>query len=334
MNSLRILQFLAPIGVVAAIPTFAGSSADSKAETALASASAVAQLSAFADSLPAASPAAQLTTFAESLPSTLTAAPSATGGLLPVAIGADANSALNPFIQPQDPALSGNGRDQSQQFFDVLFGSPNLPSISIGRLGTDFLIGNWTIDVMIGGPEHFNPANRDKAFGLNGDDIFLWSPGDGSDRFDGGAGLDTVCFGLIGEQDAAGNIFFRVQNDQLAGDVWLDPISGLPRMDVTNSPGFCRVIDPSSSPTAAQELAALGGDRLAQFVIRGVADDFENGVQTTDNGLRVTLTLSSVEFLVCASRDGGTREAFDLRVTPPQQIPTHALPPVVNWITF
>ena len=30
-----------------------------------------------------------------------------------IIIGADNNSANNPFIQPQDPALAGGGRDQT-----------------------------------------------------------------------------------------------------------------------------------------------------------------------------------------------------------------------------
>lgn len=253
--------------------------------------------------------------------------------IIPAFIGKDTNSALNPFIQPTDNALSGGGRDQSQQFFDLLVGNVYGPGVVIGRLGVDVLVGGPSIDVMIGGPEHFNPNNRDKAFGQGGDDIFMWSPGDGSDRFDGGSGLDTLVFGLMGEKDANGKLVFKVSNDQKAGDVFLDPYRfGLPKMDVTNSPGFCKIIDRSSSSNAWAELQKIDSTHLAQFIIRGVNQDFVNKKQTTDNGLRVTLSLKDVEFLVCASQAGGKIEAWDLRQSPPKLIPQSYLPWAVNLI--
>lgn len=258
--------------------------------------------------------------------------PSGAGGSIPVIIGRDANSALNPFVQPQDKALSGGGRDQSQKFHDLLFGDVYGPSIVIGRLGADLIIGGPSIDVIVGGPEHFNPANRDKAFGLDGDDVFLWAPGDGSDRFDGGSGLDTVVFGLIGEKDEKGNTVFKVSNDQKAGEVALDGYLGLPRMNVSGSPGFCQVIDRSSSANAGQELQKIDADHLVRFFIRAVNQSFKNGQQKDDNGLRVTLTLKDVEFLVCTNEEGGKIAAFDLRTSPPRSVPLWNLPLTVRWI--
>ena len=236
-----------------------------------------------------------------------------------VQIGSDLNSALNPFVQPQDSAQSGGGRDQTLQFGDVLEGT-GYENLLIGRLGTDLLFGGPRNDVLVGGTEHFNPSNRDRAFGGRGQDVFLWSPGDGSDLFEGGGGVDAVVFGLIGELEN-GQVQFRVSTDQQAGDVYIDPITGLPQIDVTNSPGFCEIIDPSSSHEAGDELEDLGLDHLVRFFIRSVADDFENGVQDTDNGLRVTLHLKDVEVLVCTDRDGGFIEAYNLTVSPPQPIP-------------
>ena len=252
---------------------------------------------------------------------------------IPVFIGKDTNSALNPFIQPQSSALSGGGRDQTQQFFDLLIGNVYGPGVVIGRLGADVMIGGPSVDILIRGPGHFNPDNRDKGLGLDGDDIFLWSPGDGSDRFEGGQGLDTVVFGLMGEKDANGKLVFKVSNDQLAGDVFLDPWNyGLPKMDVTNSPGFCNIIDKSSSSTAAKELAEIDSEHLAQFILRGVNQDFKNNKQNTDNGLRVTLSLKEVEFVVCASEAGGKIEAYDLRYSPPRLVPLSYVPLFVTWI--
>lgn len=241
------------------------------------------------------------------------------GGLVAdVQIGADNNAFGNPFVQPQDPALSGGGRDQTLQFGDMLFGNDD-PNLLIGRLGTDVLVGGLNDDVLVGGTEHFNPANRDRAFGAGGNDIFLWAPGDGSDFFDGGAGLDTVVFGLMGEV-VDGQLVFKVSTDQVAGEVFIDPATSLPIVDVTNSPGFCNVIDDSTSATSAAELDALGLDHLVQFFIRSVANDFAAGVQSNDNGLRVTLHLKDVEYLVCTSEAGGSIEAFDLTTAPPTPI--------------
>ncbi len=217
------------------------------------------------------------------------------------------------------------------QFHDLLLGFSHQTSVLVGRLGEDILVGGGNIDFLIGGPEHFNPNNRDKAFGGFGDDVFIWAPGDGSDRFDGGPGEDTIIFGLIGEDDGSGNPSFGVSNDQLAGDVFLD-FFGLPMVDVTNSPGFCNVIDDSTSASAAADLSNIGVDHLVQFFIRGINNAFVNGVQNTDNGLRVTLHLKDVEYLVCTDPNGGAIVAFDLRTSPPTPIAISSLPFAVQFI--
>lgn len=239
-------------------------------------------------------------------------------------VGSDLNSAQNPFVQPQDPALSGGGRDQTLQFGDVLRGDADMngdyEDVLIGRLGTDVIFGGLDDDVILGGTEHFNPQNRDRAFGEDGEDVFVWAPGDGSDFFDGGPGIDAVIFGLVGEVEN-GQTVFRVANDQLPGDVFIDPATGLPQVDVTNSPGFCEVIDDSTSPNAEAELDALGLDHLVRFSIRGIRNAFEAGTQNTDNGVRVTLHLKDVELLVCTSRDGGEIVAYNLTTSPPTALP-------------
>jgi len=241
-----------------------------------------------------------------------------------IIIGADNNAVDNPLVQPQDPALAGGGRDQSLQFGDILDGS-NRNDLIIGRLGVDILLGDDGNDVIVGGTEHFNPQNRDRAFGNRGSDVFLWAPGDGSDFFDGGKGIDAVAFGLIAEEEN-GDIVFRVSNDQQAGNIVIDHRTGLPVMDVTNSPGFCEIIDDSSSNEAGDQLDALGLDHLVRFSIRGVRNAFEAGEQDADNGVRVTLHLKDVEVLVCASRFGGEIEVYDLTVSPAVLIDSRDLP--------
>ena len=233
-------------------------------------------------------------------------------------VGADNNSIENPLIQPQDPALSGGGRDQTLQFGDVLIGKRR-DDLLIGGLGTDVLISGRGDDVIIGGVEHFNPSNRDRAFGGKGNDIFIWKPGDGSDLWNGGKGHDIVILGLIGEV-VDGNVEFKVIADQKTGEVAIDPVTKLPKVDVSNSPGFCDVIDPSLSHDTKTGLAELDLDHLVRFTIRGIANAFERGDQDTDNGLRVTLHLKDVETLICTSRDGGLIEVIDLTSTPPRLI--------------
>ncbi len=241
-------------------------------------------------------------------------------------IGADNNSFQNPIVQPQDPALTGGGRDQSLRFGDVLLGG-YYDDLLIGGLGVDILAGNRGNDILIGGLEHFTendsegrPIGRqDRAFGGRGNDIFLWKPGDASDFFDGGKGTDVIAFGLVGE-NKDGDVAFEVVNDGKAGDVYINQQTYLPMIDVSNSPGFCEVIDKSTSPEARQELNKLGLDHLVRFVIRGVRNSFEAGVQTEDNGVRVTLHLNDVEVLICTNRDGGLIEVTDLTSKPPRLI--------------
>jgi hypothetical protein len=245
--------------------------------------------------------------------------------LLPqVGVGADNNSADNPFIQPE------GAPDQSLQFGDALRGKTMRDDVLIGRRGTDVLLGGLGDDVLIGGTEHFHPVNRDRAFGGFGVDMFLWAPGDGSDFFTGGRDWDALVFGLMGEiQD--GEVVFDVERDEQPGEIFLDPQTNLPRMDVATSPGFCCVIDPSGPQTdrhcitnatpndAATELDALGLDHLVQFILR-------NGPGPDDDALAVTLHVRSVEVLVCTNEAGGAMEVFDLRQSPPTAISLDQVP--------
>jgi Ca2+-binding RTX toxin-like protein len=241
-----------------------------------------------------------------------------------VKTGTDRNAKENALVQPQEAPLAGNGIDQSLQFADALTAAET-DSVLIGRLGGDILIGGPGDDVIVGGPEHANPSNRDHAFGSKGNDAFLWAPGDGSDLFDGGDGEDTLIMGLIGQVEN-GEPVFKNFNDQKGGDVWVSPQTNLPQADVTNMGGFCSTVDLSLGIDAGKELEALGLSHLVRFFARGAADTFERGEQTTDNGMRVTMHLRNVEYLVCTNRRGGQIEAFDLRYTPAAPIPVSALP--------
>jgi hypothetical protein len=82
---------------------------------------------------------------------------------------------------------------------------------------------------------------------------------------------------------------------------------------VTNSPGFCSILDRSQH---GYEFNKLGIDHLVRFTLRGKADAFEAATQTEDNGVRVSLHLKGVEYIVCTSRSGGEIEVFNISVQP------------------
>lgn len=239
-------------------------------------------------------------------------------------VGADNNFSGNPFVQPQDPPLAGGGIDQSLNFGDVLEGRDVDDDVLIGGLGVDVLLGKDGDDVLIGGLEHFHPQKSDRKFGGPGNDILIWAPGDGSDLLDGGPGEDVLILGLVGEV-ANGQLVFRVSDDQQAGQVYINPATQLPIVDVSHSPGFCSIIDRSSSPDAAIQLEALTLHHLVRFFLRAPADSFESGAQSIDNGLRQTMHLRDVEYLICTTRNGGGFEVLDLTVSSPKVVPLTSL---------
>ncbi len=262
-----------------------------------------------------------------------------------VQTGNDANTATN-----TDAAIaaiySGNrgtngGGDQSLQFGDVLQGGVN-NDLLIGALGIDVMLGGEGDDIIIGGTEDFNPLNRDRAFGQAGDDTFLWAPGDGNDLFHGGEGMDVLFMTLIGENtDANGNTegapFFGVSPPNTSGAGDFDGIfevsAGIPVVNVANGPGFCELVEKDAENEAGLE--ALELDHLVRFVLRGPRAAFEAAdasidPATLDNGLRVSIHLKDVEFLVCAGQTAGTVEILDLRTVPAQLVDASALPIVAG----
>ncbi len=249
-------------------------------------------------------------------------------GMPSVVIGTDRNAQDNPFVQPSDPAELGFGLSQSLLFGDVLTGDStpggdSQEDVLIGGLGADLLLGGFGDDVLIGGPEHFNEFSSDRSLGEQGRDIFIWSPGDGTDYVDGGIGTDAMVVGLLGEV-VDGVPVFSIPRDEQAGNVFLNPDTNLPRVDVSNTPGFCRVVDASSQPDAGMELEALGLSHLVQFIVRA---EVENGPEDGNNGLFRTLHLKDVEYLICASEAGGEIVVLDLTVSPPQPVDFEVIEP-------
>ena len=252
-----------------------------------------------------------------------------------VIIGNDLNSAesSDPMIQQLFSANRGDngGGDQSLQFFDNVNGRLT-NDVLIGGLGADNLFGRRGNDIIIGGTEDFNPFPRtDRAYGQRGHDLFMWAPGDGNDFFNGGKGIDVLALGPIGEildnhGYKPGIPVFNVSPPGTPGTgnfdgIFLDEYN-LPVMNITGSPGFCSVVEAADNPHA---FAKLGLDHIVRFTLRGVANSF--GVeQQADDGLRIAISLKNVEYLVCASREGGAIEVLDLTTSPPTPATLEDLP--------
>lgn len=252
-----------------------------------------------------------------------------------VVIGNDLNSSAgsNETINALYSANRGSegGGDQSLQFGDALYGSAN-DDVIIGGLGIDILWGKDGDDILIGGTEDFNPLNRDRAFGGEGQDIFIWAPGDGNDYFDGGNDIDVLVLGLIGENtgpSANGEVapFFAVSNSVDFDGIYLDE-NDYPVVDIANSPGFCEIVEKDENNSEA--LAELKLDHLVRFVLRGKRTAFLESLDTdtplADDGLRIAMHINNVEYLVCGGTEAGTAKVFDLSVVPAIEVDISQLP--------
>jgi hypothetical protein len=248
-----------------------------------------------------------------------------------IQVGSDLNTKNNPLLS-LNPGGPGGSSNQSLRAGDILQGNAN-DDLLIGGLGVDILIGADGDDILIGGTEDFNSSvdgdelgsdNRDRAFGQNGNDLFVWAPGDGSDFFDGGEGTDVIIFGIVGElRDANGLTegapFFNV-NASGTGSKDFDGIftdtNGQPQIQVSNTPGFCSLVD---TQIYADALNELGLDQIIRFSIRGIANAFDASERSDDDGLRVAISLKNTEYIVCTRRDfdaeGGLNnvEVLDIR---------------------
>lgn len=250
-------------------------------------------------------------------------------------IGTDQNSLTGVDDNIRD-FLSANrgangGGDQSLQGGDALMGTDE-SDLLIGALGIDALFGLGGNDVLIGGTEDFNPFNRDRAFGGDGDDTFIWAPGDGNDFFSGGEGVDVLMIGVIGEErdsdgSSSGAPFFNVSPPSAIGSkdfdgIFVEPANGLPIVNVAGGPGFCEVVDGSTDATEQSQLDELGLDHIVRFFLRGPASDVAN----PDTGLRIAVHLQSTEFLVCGGQNSGEVVVVDLTTSPPEVVDVSTLP--------
>jgi Ca2+-binding RTX toxin-like protein len=153
---------------------------------------------------------------------------------------------------------------------DALTGSPNADVIGGGE-GNDTIVGLAGVDLMEGGGGDDTitggPGNEENQAGADGNDTFIWNPGDGSDGLDGGAGIDTMVF-----NGSAGNEVFAT-TAQGSGFRFTRDLGSI----VMNATGVESIT-----------LNALAGDdRVTTVPLTGTSQNLLGGTQTTADVLTI-----------------------------------------------
>ena len=130
-------------------------------------------------------------------------------------------------------------------------------------------------------------------FGGHGNDVNLWAPGDGSEAFDGGPGLDAIIFGAT-EREGVAEPSTGVRLPTLLFGVAGFP-QGIITADVSGLGNFCSI---EASPSTGY-----------QFLVR-----FRSAA--TGN-IIVTVRVTDVEQVFCTSQSGGSIAFADLTVPSP-----------------
>jgi RTX calcium-binding nonapeptide repeat (4 copies) len=211
-------------------------------------------------------------------------------------IGLDDDRQDNAAIQ------AGAGANQSLNRADVLDGGPD-NDVMFGLNGDDVMDGGPGRDIILGGPDGGGPPNSDIMFGGPSNDINLWAPGDGSEAFIGGPGLDAIIFGAT-DREAIADPTTGVRLPTLLAGVAGFP-QGIPTANVSGLNNFC-TIEPSPSP---------GYDYLVRF---------RSGATTN---IIVTVRVKEVEQVFCSVQGGGAIAFADLTdatptfvTVPPQDV--------------
>jgi hypothetical protein len=213
-----------------------------------------------------------------------------------VVIGADNDSPDDPVIQ------NGAAANQSLRKGDQIIGD-RTDEVQIGRLGPDVLLAEGGHDVIVGGTERnsdvANFPNFDIADGENGNDAFIWAPGDGSDAFLGGEparrpgkDMDRLIVGTM-EVD---------EDDDSLPQLNRTEFGRLPRAIVSNN-RLPATIGGDSNPTAT-----VPNTCDVVRAPRGLGYNFLVRVINPVTGAQaVTLRLKEVEQVLCGA--GGQGEA-------------------------
>jgi Ca2+-binding RTX toxin-like protein len=196
----------------------------------------------------------------------------------------EANGAL-----PRANLFGGTGNDvlTGGSGADMLFGQADNDTL-LGKGGNDFLFGGAGDDVLTGGDAD------DQVFGEAGNDRFIWNPGDDTDLYEGGQGIDTTVVNGGGgaEQFTVTANGTRVRFDRLNPAPFSLDLGTMENLELNMGGG-----DDSFSATG--NLAALisvkvdggtGNDTILgsngnDLLIGGEGQDFIDGQQGNDTAL-------------------------------------------------
>jgi hypothetical protein len=197
-----------------------------------------------------------------------------------VHVGRDNDNASNPFIQPSRIAAPQHMNDT-----DLLFGRGNA-DLLVGGKGGDTLLGGAGPDILVGGPDRGGDRRDDVLVSDDGDDVAVWSPGDGNDIVDGNAGTDTLVVGPVLTTAGGG----------LRLDTWTLN-RAIPKVDLAGATNqTCELVPvPESEHLGVQYLLRL----------------------SAGGPLRNTLRLKEIEAVVCPGPHAGTARVADLTAGKP-----------------
>jgi Ca2+-binding RTX toxin-like protein len=212
---------------------------------------------------------------------------------------------------------SGNDTLTGGSGQDALYGQDGNDLLN-GAAGNDFLLGQSGADVLLGGDgvdQMFGGSGDDTADGDRGDDVaflaegndtFVWDPGDGSDRVEGEAGFDTMLFNGSGADEkfelTANGPRLRFTRD--VANIVMD-VDGVERVDVEALGGADTVTLNDLTGTAVQELridleavknGGAADDKVDRVVLNGTAgDDFVSVLSSGGNLFVLGPTFVTVE---------------------------------------
>jgi Ca2+-binding RTX toxin-like protein len=200
---------------------------------------------------------------------------------------ANASAQANPAIAFLVNGGTGN---------DTLTGSPNADTIAGGE-GNDTILGLAGVDLIDGGAGDDTitggAGNEPNQTGGDGNDTFIWNPGDGSDGLIGGPGTDTMVFnGSAGNEvfaTTAQGAGFRFTRD--VGNIVMDA-TGVEAITLNALAGDDHV---TTVPLAGTSQNLIGGTQTAADVLTidaqgGCVTSSGSGTVTIAGGLPITFS--------------------------------------------
>jgi RTX calcium-binding nonapeptide repeat (4 copies) len=176
------------------------------------------------------------------------------------------------------------------------------PTIVEGGVGDDILLGGSGNELFFGGRGNdFVDGNggADTAFLGNGNDTFVWDPGDGNDTVEGGSGFDTHVF-----NGAGGNEIFaatpngrRVRFTRNTGNIVMD-LNDIEALDVNTLGGTDSVTINDLAGTGLTDVTV----DLASLIRGTTADGANDSVQV--EGTAAVDTIEATENAGAVEVDG------------------------------